>query len=226
MRRPPAIVLAALAVTGLMLAGCGAGNGTEPAGHASAGTESASFPVTVAGITLANKPTHIISLSATATDMLFSIGAGAQVVEVDKYSTYFGANPPATTPPADIDAYTANAESIAAKNPDLVVMASDTNKISEQLAKLNIPVYMAPAAATIADTYQQETDLGRLTGHADGAAATVAAEKKQISDVLSGLPSRSKQLTLLLRAGPDAVFGDVEDVHRIPVHHGEYGQHR
>jgi iron complex transport system substrate-binding protein len=189
------IKLAALLVgASIALTGCASG-GAKPAAAPSSTADSGTFPVTAGGVTLATKPTHIVSLSPTATDVLFSIGAGSQVVAVDKNSKYFGTPAPATAPLADIDAYKPNAEAISARNPDLVVLSDDTNKIKEQLEALKIPVYLAPAAVTIDDTYAQETALGALTGHVDGAAAVVTAEKKAIADALTGLPERAKPLT-------------------------------
>ena len=231
MRRPvptiaSAAVLAALTLAGVGLAGCGSSGSTSAAPAAPASSaEAVTYPVTQDGTTLSAKPTHIISMSPTATDMLFTIGAGSQVIAVDKNSDYFGANPPATTPPADIDAFQPNAETIAAKSPDLVVLSDDTNKIKEALVKLKIPVYMAPAATTIDDTYHQMTALGALTGHPTTAAAAVAAEKKAISDDLAKLKPRTQAADVLLRAGPDVLLGHLEDVHRLAVRHGEDDEH-
>jgi iron complex transport system substrate-binding protein len=195
-RQLPIAALIAAALAGLALGGCGSsGATTTPAAASAAASEHATFPVTEDGTTLSAKPNHIISMSPTATDMLFTIGAGSQVIAVDKNSDYFGARPPATKPPADIDAYQPNAETIAARNPDLVVLSDDTNKIKEALAKLNIPVYMASAANTIDDTYHQMTVLGALTGHPAGAARAVAAEKKAIGAELGQLKPHSAPLT-------------------------------
>jgi iron complex transport system substrate-binding protein len=197
MRRPPAILLATLAATlalaAATLAGCGSGKAASPAGPApstSDTTDTGTFPVTVDGTTLTAKPARIVSLSPTATDMLFAIGAGPQVVAVDLNSHY-----PATAPKGDLDAYKPSAEAISAKNPDLVVLSNDTNKIQEQLTALKIPVYLAPAANTLDDTYHQETALGALTGHVNGAAAVVNAEKQEIASELAGIPARSKPLS-------------------------------
>jgi cobalamin transport system substrate-binding protein len=192
MRKPPALALAALAVAGLVVSGCASSGTTTPPSQSAAAS---AFPVTVGDITLSQKPTHIVSLSPTATDILFAIGAGTQVVATDKNSDdsdFHGQPRPAKT---DLDSYTPSAEAIAATNPDLVVISSDTNKIKDQLTTLKIPVYVASAAVTIDDTYRQETELGQLTGQAAGAAKVVADEKKQITDALAGLPTRSKQLT-------------------------------
>src|ERR1051326_7625069 len=98
--KTPIKLVTLLAGASIALAGCSSGAGT-PAAAPSSSADSGTFPVTVGTVTLAAKPTHIVSMSPSATDMLFSIGAGAQVVAVDKNSTYFGATPPATPPPAD-----------------------------------------------------------------------------------------------------------------------------
>lgn len=202
MRRPaPIALLATIALACVALAGCASSkitplSETPTIPEATAANDSNStFPATADGLTLAARPSRIVSLSPTATDMLFAIGAGAQVVAVDKNSDYFGTPAPAATPPADLDSYTPSAEAISAKQPDLVVISDDTNKIKEQLTALKIPVYVAPAAVTIEDTYHQETALGALTGHVNGASTVVSNEKQQISVDIGKLPTRTKQLT-------------------------------
>ncbi len=206
MRRTP-VILATTALAVLSLtAACASSKAATPKSQSSYTPPVATFPVTEDGTTVTAKPTHIISLSPTATDMLFSMGAGSQVIEVDKYSTYFGAQPPATKPPADIDAYTPNAEAIAAKSPDLVVIGSDTNKIKEQLTALKIPVYEADAAQTLDDTYHQITALGALTGNVETAQNVVAAEKAAITAEVAQLPSPAKQLSYYYELDPTAFY--------------------
>jgi iron complex transport system substrate-binding protein len=185
-RRPRALLLAALALTGLV-AGCGTTTGA--AGPAPAASASA-FPASAGGVTLPQRPTHIVSLTPTGTEMLFAIGAGSQVTAVDDQSDY-----PAGVPTSNLSGYQPNAEAIAAKNPDLVVISDDTNKIKDQLTKLKIPVYVMPAAATLNDSYAQLTDLGTLTGHASQATQTVTQIKTGIAKLVSGVPKRAKPLT-------------------------------
>ncbi len=66
--------------------------------------------------------------------MLFAIGAGPQVTAVDDQSNY-----PADAPKTDLSAFKPNAEAIAAKNPDLVVLSDDSNKIVDQLEHAEDP---------------------------------------------------------------------------------------
>src|SRR4029078_6909558 len=123
------IAAASAAVTlGFGAAGCGGGE--NPPGSTGA-SPAASFPVTVGSLTLDSPPQRIVSLSATATEMLFAVGAGAQVTAVDDQSNY-----PADAPRTDLSGYKPNAEAIAAKNPDLVVLSDDIDKIVSQLGAL------------------------------------------------------------------------------------------
>ena len=54
------------------------------------------------------EPQRIVSLSPVHTEMLFAIGAGAQVVAVDELSNY-----PAAAPRTTLSGYTPNAEAVA-----------------------------------------------------------------------------------------------------------------
>nr|BFE77264.1 hypothetical protein GCM10020092_105650 [Actinoplanes digitatis] len=123
-----------------------------------------------------------MSLAPTATEMLFAIGAGPQVTAVDDQSTY-----PADAPKSELSGFKPNAEAIAAKNPDLVVLSDDLNKIVDQLTKLKIPVLLAPAAKTLDDTYRQIDELGALTGNGDEAAALTERMRTQIDKIVKSV---------------------------------------
>jgi iron complex transport system substrate-binding protein len=192
-RRTPTLLAATLAATGLALAGCGSTATPVPAAPSTA----AAFPATAGGVTLTQRPTHIVSLSPTATEMLFAIGAGSQVTAVDDRSDY-----PANTPKTDLSGYKPNAEAIAAKSPDLVVISEDTDKIKDQLTALKIPVYLAPAARTLDDTYAQLTDLGVLTGHGRAAGAQVGQLKDTVAGLVKSVPKRAKPLTYYYELDP------------------------
>jgi iron complex transport system substrate-binding protein len=180
------VLLAAVALAGLV-AGCS--GGTSAAGPSPAAS-GAAFPATAGGVTLAARPTHIVSLTPTGTEMLFAIGAGDQVTAVDDQSDY-----PANAPKTDLSGYQPNAEAIAAKSPDLVVVSNDTNNIKDQLTKLKIPVYVMPAADALDDSYAELTDLGALTGHPGDAAKTVQQMKDGIAKLVADVPKRTKPLT-------------------------------
>lgn len=123
----------------------------------------------------------ILSLSPTATEMIYAIGAGDQVVAVDSLSTYPEETKDKVT---KISAFEPNAEAILGYDPDIVLISNDMNKITEQLktGKPDITVWTGAMASTIDDVYAQITDLGVVTGHQDGAAALVTKMKADLAE--------------------------------------------
>src|SRR5205823_14015102 len=109
-------------------------------------------------------PRRIVSLSPTATETLFAIGAGRQVVAVDDQSDY-----PKQAPRTSLSGFTPNVEAIAGYKPELVVAAYDPNGLVATLRALGIRVLVQNAAKTLGDAYAQIRQLGPLTGHAQQA---------------------------------------------------------
>jgi iron complex transport system substrate-binding protein len=140
------------------------------------------FPVTVdagnGAVTIDQQPTSIVSLSPTATEMLFAIGAGGEVTAVDKNSDY-----PAGAPHTDLDPYQLNTEAVANYRPDLIISSGLTPSQLKQLTALHVPVLDEPAAQNLAGTYEQLVQLGEATGHQTQAAAEVAKVKQQVGQV-------------------------------------------
>jgi cobalamin transport system substrate-binding protein len=134
----------------------------------------------------ATPPKRIVSMSATATEMLFAIGAGSQVVAVDSNSNY-----PKEAPKTDLSAYQPNIEAIAGYKPDLVVYSDDPGELAAGLSKLAIPAMKEPAATRLDDTYAQIDQLGRATGHTAEAAKLVATMRAEIAKIVAaGRPER------------------------------------
>ena len=178
---PGAAVLVLLLAA--LLAGCGGSTAptTSSSPSASAAAEG-TFPVTIRAangpLTVKARPERIVSLSPTATEMLFAIGAGSQVAAVDDQSNY-----PAEAPKSELSAYKPNLEAIAAKDPDLVVTSDDTAGLVAGLKRLKIPVLLAPAARSLDDSYAQIEQLGAATGRVGDAGELVARMRKDIQDL-------------------------------------------
>ena len=160
----------ALALVVALAAACGDQSSTPAATGGALPTVPAG-----SGSTAAAAPQRIVSLSSTATETLFAIGAGPQVIAVDDQSNY-----PAQAPKTDLSGYTPNIEAIAAKKPDLVVISTDTDGLKAKLEALKITVVRQDAAKTLDAAYAQITELGKVTGRDKEAAATVAAMKASI----------------------------------------------
>ncbi|TDC36479.1 ABC transporter substrate-binding protein [Micromonospora sp. 15K316] len=196
-RRTPRLLAATLAVAALALGACAEKADDAPAAGGG-GQPAAAFPATVGAVTLDQRPEKIISLSPSITEMLFAIGAGPQVTAVDDNSDY-----PAGVPKSDLSGFQPNAEAIAGRSPDLVVISDDRNKIVDQLGKLKIPVLVTPAATTLDDTYRQITDLGTLTGHPTEAADLTQRMRDDIAKLVKDLPQRSEKLTFYHELGTE-----------------------
>src|SRR5438876_8551914 len=177
------IGLAGIAAIGIVVSACGATTSSVSS------TPSAHFPVTItessgATVTITKQPHRIVSLSPTATEMLFAIGAGTQVVAVDDQSNY-----PAAAPRTKLSGFQPNIEAIAAYQPDLVVASDDVGGIVHGMQALNIPILIEAAAKTLDDSYLQLKQLGTATGHPAEADAVVA---RMGCDVDSSVGSVSK----------------------------------
>jgi iron complex transport system substrate-binding protein len=152
------------------------------------------FPVTVATgngeLVIQTRPEAIISLSPTATEMLFAVGAGDQVIAVDEYSTF-----PAAAPVTDLSGFTPNMEAIASYEPDLVIVSNDIEDIIATLGALDIPVMLMPAVVTIEDVFGQIDEVGAAAGHRTEADQLVEALESDLEEVLAGLPDLDEPLT-------------------------------
>jgi len=160
-----------------------------------------SFPVTVVAsngkVTVRKQPRRIVSLSPSATETLFAIGAGTQVVAVDDQSD-FPNNAPRTT----LSGFTPNVEAIAAYHPDLVVIAYDPKGLSAALGKLGITVLHQDGPRTFGGAYQQIRQLGLVTGHEAEAVRLVAGMKRKIAAIVKKARG-GRQLSVYHELTPD-----------------------
>ena len=194
----------AAAVLTLALA-CAACGSSSPASSGNAKGTGKAFPVTVGtfvgDVHIQARPDAIVSLSPTATEMLYAIGAGSQVKAVDSDSDY-----PKTAPITKLSAYEPNAEAIAAYQPDLVVISNNINGISAKLTQLHIPVLDLPAASTLSQEYAEFDQLGSATGHLAQAQAEDAALRSQIRKIVASEPKHSKPLTYYYEIATDPYY--------------------
>ncbi|HUY06178.1 MAG TPA: ABC transporter substrate-binding protein [Acidimicrobiales bacterium] len=152
---------------------------------------SGSFPVTLkypgGTVTITHRPTRIISLSPSATEDLFAIGAGRQVVAVDNDSNY-----PKNAPHSALSGYQPNVEAVARYQPDLVVVVGDEGGLIAALAKIHIPVIVEPAANTISNAYTEIASIGRATGNRAKAQAVIATMRAQLASIVAGAPAAAR----------------------------------
>lgn len=208
-RHRPSFRLAATLAAALLLASCGSGddladeatdaaapettdNAAAPSAddaETSTQPESAldSFPVTIdtatGEVTIDERPERIVSLSPSATEILFAIGAGEQVIAADSFSNY-----PEGAPTTDLSGYDPNVEAIVGYEPDLVVVANDINELEASLTALDIPVIINPAPVDVESGYDGMAALGLATGHVDESAAVITQMRSDMEAALAEAP--------------------------------------
>ena len=198
--RRTAGLLAVLAVPLLIVTACGIGQVTETTGgvtttepvetttitvEATTTTLDDGFPITVedqnGSVTIESMPVSIVSLSPTATEMLFAVGAGDQVIAADEFSNY-----PDIAPTTSLSGFNPNIEAILSYGPDLVVAQWDPGELVASLEAVDVPVLILPAALSLDDVYGQTVTLGVATGHQLQSEAVVAEMQHEIEVLVEG----------------------------------------
>jgi iron complex transport system substrate-binding protein len=182
------------------LAACG--SSAKSASSTSSGGGSG-FPATVTAtngpVVVTHRPSRIVSLSPTATQMLYSIGAGSQVVAVDEYSTL-----PANAPHTNLNALQVSAEGLETYRPDLVLLAPGGQaNLIRQLATLKVPALMLPPANNLTDTWSQYRQIGRATGHVSQANQEISHLQNQISAAVKSAAHAGKGRTYYIEFSSD-----------------------
>lgn len=149
--------------------------------------EGSEFPVTVADdlgqVTIEEMPEAVVSLSSVATEMLFAIGAGEQVIAVDNQSNY-----PEDAPMTDLSGFTPNVEAILSYEPDLVVISFDPGDLVSSLAAAGVPVLTYVGAFSLDDTFHQIEALGAATGHAEDAVFVNEQIQTDLAKIVADTP--------------------------------------
>jgi iron complex transport system substrate-binding protein len=184
-------LLIPLAVMALAMVGCGA----AAALPAASSHRKTAFPIKLHAadgvVGIAKRPARIVSLSATATEDLYAVGAGRQVVAVDSYSTY-----PRQAPRTHLSGLTPNIEAIAKYRPDLVLIDTDANNIVRKLGGLGIPVLVEPPAANLAGVYSQMGQIAEATGHTEAARRVNADIRREVAAVVRSVPHPKTPFTV------------------------------
>jgi iron complex transport system substrate-binding protein len=233
-RTPRRLAAAATLSLAVALAACGdddpapsATDAAPPAAAASTGaTDAASagagadaFPVTVASgqlpdtvdLEIVERPDAIVSLSPTATEMLFAVGAGEQVVAVDAFSYY-----PEEAPVTDLSGFEPNLEAILGYSPDLVVASGDPGDLVSGLEAAGVPTLLLPSALDLDEAYDQMRRAGAATGHAEAAEDLVAETRENIEAAVAEAGGAGEGLTYyheldpsFFSASSDTFIGEV-----------------
>lgn len=137
-------------------------------------------------VELAGPAQKIVSLTPATTEILFAIGAGAQVVGRDMFSDF----PPEAMDAADIGGSWGeyNTEAIVNLNPDLVLAGGiNPPELVASLENLGMTVYFLGNPNTLEELYANIEILGSMTGNENSA-----------SDLVASLDERAKAVDMAL----------------------------
>ena len=131
-------------------------------------------------IYLAKTPSRVVSLAPSVTEMLFAIGAGAQVVGVTQFCDY----PPEATQKTKIGYANPNIETLVALQPDLIVAPQEYLKpdLIVKLEQLKIPVFIL-ADRMVEDVFSHIQTLGRMLDRSTEATALGMDLRQQIARI-------------------------------------------
>lgn len=129
---------------------------------------------------------RIVSLAPSNVEILFAVGAGAQVVGRDEFSDY----PPEAMGVASIGSTygTLNTEVIIALEPDLVLAAGTTPPEQIQMLQdLGITAFLLPNPLDFEGLYENLKTVGMLAGHEQQALALADTLKARVDGVIEGV---------------------------------------
>lgn len=200
LRRPHALLFALL----MLFAGataCASRPQSEP--EPPVQDSASSFPVKVElpgqeSVTLPQQPKRIVSLSPTATETLYTIGAGDQIVATDEDS-----NHPKEAPRTDLSALNTDAAAVGSHDPDLVVAPADATELAEGLREIDVPVLLTPSAASLDEAYEQVEVLGRATGQGQRAQQVTSEMRAEIAEIVQRTPKPDRPLSYYHEVSPD-----------------------
>ena len=187
-------------------------------------------------IDVPDQPQRIVSLLSSATETLFSLGAGARVVGVSKYCARY----------VDIsrteivgDYLTLNEDRVRELRPDLVLLTSGVQLgVARRLLKAGLPVMVLPMPVTFAGIIDNVRQVAALAGEtrAGQDLARVLGEEAALLRAVARTRSRRPRLFIDLwfgrherttgglsfvhdlvdLAGADNIFGDRGDGYFVP----------
>ncbi len=197
-RLAPALALVAVG----LVAACGSSTPSSSTGaSASPSPTAAVYPVTVDSngtpLVISAKPTRIVSLSPTATEDLFAVGAGEQVGALADQTAF-----PAPAPQTKLSGFTPNVEAIAGYKPDLVVLSDDIGGVVKGLQTLKVPVLVQPAAKDLEQAWAQLKAIGAATDHADTAATLADDLSKRLDAAVASVPASVQGFALYHELDP------------------------
>lgn len=146
-------------------------------------------------VTLKGPAQRIVSMAPSNTEILYAVGAGAQVVGRDEFTNYPAEAASLPSVGGSMGKY--SQEAIVNLKPDLVMAAEiNTPDQVKALEDLGLTVYYLSNPKDLDGMYQNLMIVAKLTGHETETAALVDSLKKRVEAVTSKLANVSSRPTV------------------------------
>jgi len=179
-------------------------------------TADAAFPFTFTDsadveVTLQAPARRIVSYSPGATEILFAIGAGDQVIAADEFSDF-----PAATKALERVAYSdPDPERALTLDPDFLIMTSRQVEQAPQFRRAGLNVALLLEPESLDGVIENIRLLGRVTGNVDQANALADDMRTRIDAVIATISGSDDAAPVVLyeltndlyTAGPDTFIG-------------------
>ncbi|GGL65672.1 PGF-CTERM-anchored ABC transporter substrate-binding protein [Halocalculus aciditolerans] len=160
-------------------------------------TVTCGYPVSVTdatgqNVTLDEPPERVVTLSPSAAQTMWEIGAEGKVVGVTQYASYLDGASSRVNVSGAGDSYI-DQERVISLEPDLV-LAPDTisNETVDTLRAANLTVYHYPPADSVSTIEEQTLVTGQLVGECDGANETVAEMESELDTVRTAVDGQER----------------------------------
>jgi iron complex transport system substrate-binding protein len=171
----------------------------------SAPADDCGFPVTRTDATgtevrIADPPERVVTLSPSAAQTLWEVGARDRVVATTEFATYLNGT-------GDLERVSAadgsvNAEQVIGLDPDLVLAPGTISEGTvETLRGAGVTVFALEAPATVEGVAAKTTLIGRLVGECEGAAATNRWMRRNVGAVERAVADEPRPRALYLLGG-------------------------
>ncbi len=153
----------------------------------------ATFPFTVTDssgtmVSLSEQPKRIISYSPAVTESLFAVGAGSQLVAVDKFSDY----PDGTKSLPKLEYSKPSPEPALGYAPDLVFMSARQEGQAPQFRGLGMKVILLKEPMDLAAVAEQVELLGKITGNVPAGTKAATDIRARMAKVVSRVAAIGK----------------------------------
>jgi len=137
---------------------------------------------------------RVVSLVPNVTEMLYAVGAGAQVVGVSTYDDF----PPETKTLPRVGALLdPDTERIFSLRPDLVIVYGSQTELEGQFTRAGIRVY-GYRHAGVDNVLQAIRDVARLTGHTPDGERVVTGLRSQLDGIRTRVRGRPRPKTMFV----------------------------